>query len=331
MDHRAQNDVAVFNAGVVALQINRAGTVHLRPEGASGGAENGLVVDDLDAVEDHGGVALDESDIERLPLAGRLLGVDGGFEATVNGAHVVRVKRLAKTVKDLHFVDAAQVDAAVAFLRQARFGVQREVLKLRDGAEIAVILFRFAFFLGLVVGENAVMNAPAVGRVGFDKAPAVQALAVEQRHGVAEFDAAQVGRGRHGRETFAGEFGAVLAVAFGLGHDAEELKRIAVPRHSDGFGQFDFGGSAIGPFAVNTLNACEHEFVPVEMRAIEFEDTAPAPKHLSVDAVAVRLDTEPAGAAAGNGQAPLAEKGIIGGVAWRGMEHAKQTEEKRLV
>src|SRR4029450_4283274 len=69
-DHRPQHDVPEARDAVIALQINRTWPQWIGPERAPGAAENRLVVDDLLAVQDHRGVAIQERDVQRLPLAG---------------------------------------------------------------------------------------------------------------------------------------------------------------------------------------------------------------------------------------------------------------------
>src|ERR1022692_2998136 len=123
LHHRVQNQVAIFDAGVVALQINRAGPVHFRPERAAGRAEDGLVVDDLRAVQSDGDMAVHKHDVECLPFARRFFRRHQWFDAAVDRAHVVRVGRFAKAVEDLHLVNATQVNATVAVLRHAGLGV----------------------------------------------------------------------------------------------------------------------------------------------------------------------------------------------------------------
>jgi len=51
----------------------------------------------------------------------------------------VRVDRAAVGFGDLDLVDAPQVDAAVAARRDAQLGLDVEVFKLRDGAEVRAV------------------------------------------------------------------------------------------------------------------------------------------------------------------------------------------------
>src|SRR5687768_11658340 len=98
---RFEHDVAVAHAGMVALKIDRPRAVRIGPEGTAGGARNELVVDDPFAVEDDGGVPVDEGDVERLPLAGWFFGGFGRLDAAVDAAHVVGVGGAAVRVGDL--------------------------------------------------------------------------------------------------------------------------------------------------------------------------------------------------------------------------------------
>ena len=60
---RAQDEISIFNAGMIALQINRAGPVHFRPESATRRAQYGLVIDDLCAVQNDRGITVKKDEI----------------------------------------------------------------------------------------------------------------------------------------------------------------------------------------------------------------------------------------------------------------------------
>src|SRR5208282_4132408 len=92
LQNRLQDEVPILNAGVIALEVDWAGPGHVGPERAAGATRDRLVINDLLAVQDHGDMAADESDVHRLPLAGRFLGRDSGLNAAVDGAHVVRIE-----------------------------------------------------------------------------------------------------------------------------------------------------------------------------------------------------------------------------------------------
>ena len=84
------------------------------------------------------------------------------------------VERLAVAVEDLHFVNAAQVDAAVAALGDVGFQREVEVLEFLFGAEVSVVLVRLARLLHRVVVQDAVLDAPAVDGLGVGQFPAGQ-------------------------------------------------------------------------------------------------------------------------------------------------------------
>src|ERR1019366_2044211 len=107
LHHRLQDDVAILDAGVVALEVNRPGPRHIGPERAAGATQHRLIVDDLLAIENHRDVAVNEGDVQRLPFPGGRLGALGGFDAAVDGAHVMGVERLAVRVSHLDLVNAA--------------------------------------------------------------------------------------------------------------------------------------------------------------------------------------------------------------------------------
>src|ERR1043166_1388724 len=92
----------------------------------------------------------------------------------------MRVRRLAKRILDLNFVDAAQIDAAVAALRNIYLKRELEILELPVRAQIAVILVRLTRRLNGIVNEHAVYDLPSVGGIRISKSPARQVPAIEQ-------------------------------------------------------------------------------------------------------------------------------------------------------
>ena len=72
------------------------------------------------------------------------------------------IERLAVRISHLNLVDATEIDPAVAALGQAGFERQVEVLEFPVGAQVAVVLARFAFLLlrvisaGRSTGNNSV-------------------------------------------------------------------------------------------------------------------------------------------------------------------------------
>src|SRR5690242_6460201 len=63
LDHRPQHNIAILDAGVVPLQINRTGPAHIRPQRAAGASFNRLIVDDFFSIEDNRRMSLNECDV----------------------------------------------------------------------------------------------------------------------------------------------------------------------------------------------------------------------------------------------------------------------------
>src|SRR5262245_25973647 len=66
--NRAQDDVSIIHAGVIALKIDGAGTEFIRPQRASRAAEHGLVVDGFPAVVNHCQGTVPYSELEGMPF-----------------------------------------------------------------------------------------------------------------------------------------------------------------------------------------------------------------------------------------------------------------------
>ncbi len=109
----------------MVLEHDRPGTALLDRRRRRRGWGDLLVVDDRQAVLDHGqagllgdlvAVALRgvEGDVVGLPLERRLAGVDAGDDLLVDRAAVVVLEGQAVRVEDLELVDPLEVDAAVA-------------------------------------------------------------------------------------------------------------------------------------------------------------------------------------------------------------------------
>ena len=82
---------------------------------------------------------------------------------------VVFIRRL---VFDLNLVAAAQVHAAISFLRAVVLNVQFEIFELARGLEVCAVFF---------IDEFAVFHYPVVGRAGVERFPAGQVLPIEHR------------------------------------------------------------------------------------------------------------------------------------------------------
>src|SRR5262249_17346346 len=74
----------------------------------------------------------DQRDVHGLPFTRFLRGVDGRRQEAVNAADLVAVRLVAVIVLDLHFVAAAQVDAAIASFRIAKFGMELGIGNVRS-------------------------------------------------------------------------------------------------------------------------------------------------------------------------------------------------------
>src|SRR3954471_21518520 len=134
---RSDQDVAVLDRTVIALQENRTWRAFIAVERATGDSGHLLVCDHLSAVGDDGHHSSDEGDVVRLPLTGRPRRDHARRQESVNGAEPVVPRRIAVVVLDLNFVAAAQIDAAVALLGVTELDVELEVAEGAVGDEIA--------------------------------------------------------------------------------------------------------------------------------------------------------------------------------------------------
>ena len=124
------------------------------------------------SVQSSGNFHSDESNIERLPFASRLAVVRGRHDAGVECAGAVQTRRATEIVGDLHFIAAAQPNAAVAALSDVVFDVQFEVPILVLGDQIVGVAGAF---------EYAIFNGPTSGCGGFQASPARKILSIEER------------------------------------------------------------------------------------------------------------------------------------------------------
>ena len=225
----------------------------------------------------------------------------------------MRVEPLAISVGHLDFVDATQVNPAVAVLGHAHFEFQIEVLEFTVSAQVSIRDVRPAFVLDRIIDENPVLYAPTADLIGIGEPPAVQVLFVEQGDGFAVSDPGQVRRGRHRRNAFAGEFLLVHSVAVRVRLEDGQLQLVAVRRGGDKVGEplrpEDFAG---GVFALHVAGASHVERIIEDEHAVHRLDAARDPQDTPVVVALLRRDAEPAGAAAGNGQRPSADKPVVG-------------------
>src|SRR3954462_3684100 len=152
---RSDQDVAVLDRTVIALQENRARRAFIAVERATGDSGDLLVYDHLSAVGDDRHHSSDEGDVVRLPLARRPRRDHTRRQESVNGAEAIVPRRIAVVVLDLNFVAAAEIDAAVALLGVAELDVELEIAEGAVGDEIAP---------GPRTAQHAVDDAPLIRR-----------------------------------------------------------------------------------------------------------------------------------------------------------------------
>ena len=316
LHHRMQDDVPVVDRLVVALEVDRARTKFVGPERTTGAAENRLVVDDLHPVQDHRQMSIDEGDVEGLPFIGSLGGIRSGRDAAIEASDTMGVRGAVVGVGDLDLVDAAKVDAAVALGRDFGFEGDAEILEFAIGTNVSVV-----FACGFVgsIDEGAILDAPAIGRFGFDETPAAQILAVEQMDGRGVIHLRQVGFGRERGDAFSGEAGLIQTSAVLTRVELNEVERVTVDGGGEEFGKLlgadDLSG---GVLAFHFAKAGHVETPVVEVHRGDGEDTASTPENGAVVPTAFFADLEPAGAAVGQRQGPTSEEGVIGQGGGRG-------------
>lgn len=272
----SQDEVAVGDGAVVALQIDGAGCGFVAIQGAAGNAGNLAVTNDGAAILNDGDIAAEEGDIEGLPLAGaaRLFGFGG--EETIDGAHVVAGRLGEGVVLDLHFVAAAQIDAAVGIFGAVDFDVELEIGKDGGGDEVGA---------GLGIDEGSVLDAPP-GFGGMIETPAGKVGAIEKGLGRAPMRMGGPRKRRSG-ETDPGPFGLIradgMAVEQAAGDEAIENEVIGA--------------------AFFVLGRDEEDVTARHFNFGEFAGVAPAPDETGMGGVVGKGDLEPRG-----------ESGAIGGL-----------------
>src|SRR5688572_5551424 len=95
----------------------------------------------------------------------------------------MRIERLAERIVNLHFVDAAQIDAAVAARGHADLELQVEVFEFLLGAKIRKTLPRLTGNVGRrPICQHTIFHRPAVLAAVLDDFPPREITAVEQRN-----------------------------------------------------------------------------------------------------------------------------------------------------
>ena len=285
LDNWRQDDIAVTDGRVVALQVDGAWLEFIGPHRSAGAAEEGLVVDNRRAVELYRYMAVEQGDVEILPLARFLFCVDGRGDSAVNSAHVVPIEALAVGIAYLDFVDASQVDSAVAALGDIDLELQIEIFELQIetfelllGSEVAVGDVRFAFLLGGVIDEDAVFDGPAVGLAGVCQFPCVFTAAVKQRYGFGVFHFREVRLRGQGGNSFAGEFPAVGVFTIEARPDLREKQIVALDFGDDLLDTLDRSCFAGGVFAFDVVVAFEGERIALNFCIGYRYDASSAPE-----------------------------------------------------
>src|ERR1017187_3690775 len=172
--HRNRDVAVLHSAGVIALNVKRAGLAFPAVERPARDARDLLVVHGLDAIAKDGHPAAHQGNVVIFPFARLARQLHGWSEETVDGAHAVElVVRLQRFIFHLNFIARTKVNPAVAFIWAVVFNVQLEVLEHARTLQVGAVLF---------VHQFAVPDHPVVVRRG-DRFPSGQVLAVEQRLG----------------------------------------------------------------------------------------------------------------------------------------------------
>jgi hypothetical protein len=155
---------------VVPLDHERTGFTFVAVERSPRDAGNHLAVDRLFTIEDDGNPPADKRDLHRLPFTRRLRGIGDGVDESINTADAVAVGLLAGAVLDLHFITAAEVEAAVAAFRESELGEELEVIERLFGDEVGA---------RVDVRQQSVLNLPAVLCADVSRLPTGEVVAVK--------------------------------------------------------------------------------------------------------------------------------------------------------
>lgn len=184
----ADDDVSAGDGGVVSLEEEGAGGGDIGMKGTVGVPEDGLVIDDFFAVEDDGGVSVDDGDVIGLPFASGFAGVLCVGDAVKDGADAVDALHFAVAIDDLDFVETAEVDPAVSSGRNLKLEGEAAVTEVFFGSKVSILGEGIEAFLGRLVDENAVAGFPSAFLSGICKAPTGEIFAIEEGDGVVEFN-----------------------------------------------------------------------------------------------------------------------------------------------
>src|SRR5712692_180354 len=175
---RGNDNVAVVNLLMIALQHYRAGLTFIAVEGASCDPWDLGVIDNGCAVEDHRYSAANERDVVSLPLTGLLSRITRRRNEAIDSAYSVTLRLLAEVVLNLNLVAPAKIDAAVA---------EGDHLELDVQLEVSELLLRNNVRAVRRVLHQAIGDAPRPGFARCANLPTGQIAPVENRYRLAPF------------------------------------------------------------------------------------------------------------------------------------------------
>jgi hypothetical protein len=161
---------------VIALEQDGAGLIDIVIQLTARALGAIDVVMDLHAVEDDGDFLADDLDLGLLPLTG-LAGSEQGRSLHVVDGTVAAEFGLAElgVVKDLDFMTAAEVEAAIGPGRHLVFITDDEVAELGIGQDVSAV-----FVLAEHIDQHAVLDTPGTFALVAAVLPAVHGLAIKQ-------------------------------------------------------------------------------------------------------------------------------------------------------
>jgi len=170
-------DVAEGNVAVVALEKDWAGLIDLVVDFTAGRFGAFDIVVNFHAVESEADFVSDDGGLGSLPLVAGFGDEFVRHFEIVNGAVAVDGICAASIIaKDLDFVAATKIKAAVGFVRNHEVKPNGEVPEFLVGDEVVAV----KVFVGGIF-ENAVFDGPTVAPVWMTKMPARGVFAIEER------------------------------------------------------------------------------------------------------------------------------------------------------
>src|SRR5215472_10570214 len=167
-----QNDAAKRHASFfAALKIDRPWQFFMAVESAAGDAWDFFIVDDGVAILHCGDHSTDQCDVIALPFSGPSWLLRLGGQKAIDATHVMARGLLDRVGFYLHFVAAAQIDAAVRILSAIEFKVQLEVFEFRVVDQLRAIPRR---------DQLSVLHFPYLFWVWLAHMPSGEVLSIEQ-------------------------------------------------------------------------------------------------------------------------------------------------------